>query len=109
MQIEWNKFQSLLALVRMLGGDATLAWTLQLMLTAITAIVSKICGGTTAPHSSRKQPSKAAAVLLATPYVYLYDLTALAVSAGFLIRYALATGFMPAKAIGLATGSRGCF
>src|SRR5262249_38793976 len=32
---EWYKFQSLLALTRMLGGGATLAWTLQLALAAL--------------------------------------------------------------------------
>lgn len=98
----WYKFQSLLALVRMLGGGATLAWTLQLALTAITASVLCVMWCNTRIAFELKAAAAAAAVPLATPYVYLYDLTVLAVSAAFLVRRALATGFMQGEAIGLA-------
>ena len=99
---EWNKFQSLFSLVRMLGGGATLAWSLQLALTAITAIVLCVMWRNDRIAFELKAAALAAGVLLATPYVYLYDLTALAVSAAFLMRCALATGFIPGEAIGLA-------
>ena len=71
----WYKFQSLLALVRMLGGGATLAWTLQLALTAITASVLCVMWCNTRIAFELKAAAAAAAVPLATPYVYLYDLT----------------------------------
>ena len=99
---EWNKFQSLFSLVRMLGGGATLAWSLQLALTAITAIVLCVMWRNDRIAFELKAAALAAGVLLATPYVYLYDLTALAVSAAFLMRCALATGFILGEAIGLA-------
>jgi len=99
---DWDKFQSLLALVRMLGGDATLAWALQLALAAITAIV--LCAMWRAQRIAfeLKAAATAVGVLLATPYVYLYDLSVLAVAAAFLLRGALAAGFVRHEAIGLA-------
>jgi arabinofuranan 3-O-arabinosyltransferase len=49
-----------------------------------------------------KAAALAVGVLLATPYVYLYDLAVLAVSGGFLMRLAIKTGFLPGEALGLA-------
>lgn len=101
-QTAWNKFQSLLALTRLLGGGVSLAWMLQFALTAIAALA--LCAMW---HSDRiafelKAAALAAGIVLATPYVYLYDLTVLAVSATFLLRHARATGFMPGETFGLA-------
>jgi hypothetical protein len=105
LHIDWYKFQSLLALVRMLGGGATLAWTLQLTLSAFTVIVVSVMWWNDRIAFELKAAATAVAVALATPYVYLYDLTVLAISVGFLIRCALVTGFMPGEAIGLATAA----
>lgn len=44
----------------------------------------------------------AAAVPVATPYVYFYDLTVLGVSAAFLVRCALTAGFISGEVPGLA-------
>jgi hypothetical protein len=41
-------------------------------------------------------------ILLATPYVYLYDLAILAVSGAFLVRLAIKTGFLPGETIAMA-------
>lgn len=98
----WYKFQSVFALVRMLGGGATLAWTLQLALTAITAGVLCVMWSNKRIAFELKAAAAAAAVPLVTPYVYLYDLTVLAISVAFLVRRALVTGFMPGDTIGLA-------
>ena len=98
----WYKFQSLFALVRMLGGGATLAWTLQLALTAIISGVLCVMWSNTRIAFELKAAAAAAAVPLVTPYVYLYDLTVLAISVAFLVRRALVTGFMPGETIGLA-------
>ena len=98
----WYKFQSLFALVRMLGGGATLAWTLQLALTAIISGVLCVMWSNTRIAFELKAAAAAAAVPLVTPYVYLYDLTVLAISVAFLVRRALVTGFMPGATIGLA-------
>jgi hypothetical protein len=47
----------------------------------------------------------AAATLLATPYLYMYDLAVLAVAVAFLLRYALERRFLPSEIIGFAGGS----
>lgn len=100
---EWYKLQSLFALVRMLGGGAPLAWGLQLALTALTACALCAMWWNTRIPFELKAAAAAVAVPLATPYVYLYDLTVLGVSVAFLLRCALATGFMPGEVIGLAS------
>ena len=99
---EWYKFQSLLALTRLLGGGATLAWALQLALAALSAIVLLLLWRDQRVAFELKAAATALGVLLATPYVYLYDLTVLAVAAAFLVRCALATGLVRGEALGLA-------
>ncbi len=99
----WNKFQSLFALVRLFGGGAAPAGVMQLTLTALTALALCLMWRSRRIAFELKAAATAIGVLLATPYVYLYDLTILAVSAAFLIRSALVTGFLPGEAYGLAT------
>jgi hypothetical protein len=102
---DWSKFQSVLALVRLLGGSAALAWTLQV--TAAVVVAAVLCLMWRSPRISYeiKAAAAAAGVLLATPYVYLYDLAILAVSVGFLLRAALRTGFLSGEAWGLTLGA----
>jgi len=99
---DWSKFQSLFALARMLGGGTTLAWTLQLALSAVTAILLWVMWRDRRIAFALKAAATATGVLLATPYVYLYDLTVLAVAAAFLMRHAISTAFTRAETIGLA-------
>jgi arabinofuranan 3-O-arabinosyltransferase len=100
--VAWNKFQSLYALVRMLGGGATLAWTLQILLAASAAIALCAMWWSNRIAYELKAAAAAMGVLLVTPYVYIYDLTVLAVSAAFLLRCAVVAGFVPSEAAGLA-------
>lgn len=100
-ETDWRKFQSVLALVRLLGGGATLAWTLQLVVAAVTAAVLVVLWRSRRASADMKAAALGLGVMLATPYIYLYDLAVLAVPAAFLLRSALATGFMPGEAIGL--------
>jgi arabinofuranan 3-O-arabinosyltransferase len=102
---DWSKFQSVFALVRLLGGSAALAWTLQLTLSAIVALALCVMWRSNRISYELKAAAAAVGVLLATPYVYLYDLAALAVAVGFLLRAALDEGFAPGEATGLAIGS----
>jgi glycosyl transferase family 87 len=101
-QTEWYKFQSLLALVRLLGGSATLAWALQLAIAALTAIVLFVMWRDRRVPYELKAAATALGVLLATPYVYLYDLTVMAIAMAFLLRCALMNGFIRGEALGLA-------
>jgi len=98
----WNKFQSLFALVRLSGGGPTLAWTLQLALTTIAAIALWAMWRNRRIAFELKAAAMAVGILLATPYVYLYDLTVMAIALAFLLRYALATGPMPGETFGVA-------
>ena len=98
---DWNKFQSLFALVRLLGGGATLAWLVQSAQAAVVAIALIAMWRSKRVAFELKAAALAAGVLLATPYVYLYDLTILAVSGAFLVRLAIKTGFPPGEALGL--------
>lgn len=99
---EWNKFQSLFAFVRLLGGGATLAWMLQAALSIVAAIALCAMWRSKRIAFELKAAAAAVGVLLATPYVYLYDLTVLAVACAFLLRLAIKTGFLPGEALGLA-------
>ncbi len=102
---DWSKFQSVFALVRLLGGSAALAWTLQLTLTTVVALVLCVMWRSDRFSYELKASAAAIGVLLATPYVYLYDLAVLAVAVGFLLRGALKDGFAPGEAAGLAIGA----
>ena len=52
-----------------------------------------------------KAAALAAATLVATPYVYMYDVTVLAVAVGFLLHFALERGLSAAETCGLAAGA----
>ena len=89
---DWGKLQSIFGLVRELGGSEILAWTLQIALTVLTVVF--LCVLWRGPALFElKAAALAAGTLLATPYVYLYDVVVLAIAAGFLLRLFLATGF----------------
>lgn len=98
----WYKLQSLFALVRMLGGGAALAWTLQVGLTALAACVLCAMWWNRRIAFELKAAAAAACVPLATPYVYLYDLSVLGVAGAFFLRHVLATGFRSGEIAGLA-------
>jgi glycosyl transferase family 87 len=102
---EWSKFQSVFALVRLLGGSAALAWTLQLALTFLIALVLCLMWRSQRIGYELKAAAAAAGILLASPYVYLYDLAVLAVAVGFLLRAALRTGLVAGEAGALALGA----
>ena len=50
-----------------------------------------------------KAAALVAATLVATPYVYMYDLVALAVAVAFLIRFALERGFLTSEVVGFGS------
>lgn len=99
---EIEKMQSLFAIVRTLGGAEWLAWTVQIALAA--AILAALVW----LWRSREQPYelKAAAlgagVLLATPYIYLYDIVSIAIPVAFLLGLGLRQGFRPYELPALA-------
>jgi arabinofuranan 3-O-arabinosyltransferase len=86
--LDWYRLQSVFALLRAHGGSETLAWTVQGALDVALAI------GLAWLWRSRvafelKAATLAAGALLATPYLFMYDLVVLAVAVAFLLRLAL--------------------
>jgi Glycosyltransferase family 87 len=87
--LDWYRLQSVFAFARAHGGGETLAWTVQGVLSLLLAI------GLVWLWRSRvafdlKAAALAAGALLATPYLFMYDLVVLAVAVAFLLRFALA-------------------
>ena len=103
---DWNKLQSAFGLTRTLGGSEALAWTVQtvvaLLAAAAVAIVWRSPRFSFARTPSRrgyayevKAAALGAGAMLATPYLYTYDLVVLAVPLAFLFRLARARGALP--------------
>ena len=98
---DFAKLQTAFGLVRMLGGSEPLAWTVQAVLALVTA------AAVTALWRSRADYEVKAAALgigamLATPYLYTYDLVVLAVPLAFLWRLGRARGFLTHELAGIA-------
>jgi arabinofuranan 3-O-arabinosyltransferase len=96
----WSKFQTAFGLTRVLGGSKALAWTMQITIAVLAA------AATFALWRSRtiyeiKAAALVTATLLATPYLYIYDLVVLAVPLAFLFRLGRARGFLAGEAAGI--------
>lgn len=98
---DFSRLQSLFGLIRAHGGSATLAWAVQAAASVATAALVIWLWRRRAPYEL-KAAALAAGTLLATPYVYMYDLVVLAVAVAFLLRLALERGLAAADAAGLA-------
>ena len=90
---DWSKLQSAFGLARTLGGGQALAWTVQIVLTLASA------GAVAALWRSRadyaiKAAALATGAMLATPYLFTYDLTILAVPLAFLFHIGSRRGFL---------------
>jgi len=100
---DFSRLQSLFGLVRAHGGSEALAWTVQ------AAFSLALAAGTVWMWRSHiaydlKAAALACGALLATPYLYMYDIVVLAVAVAFLLRYALEHGFWPSEVVGLGAG-----
>lgn len=97
---DFARLQSFYGLARAAGGEGTLAWTVQgaASLTAAAGVariwLSRL------PYDL-KAATLAAAALIVTPYLYMYDLVAAAVAVAFLLRFALPRGLTRAEIVGL--------
>jgi hypothetical protein len=91
--LDWYRVQSVFALVRAHGGSETLAWTVQAIVT-LTLAVGLIWLWRSRVPFELKAAALAAGALLATPYLFMYDLVVLAVAVAFLLRLALAREFL---------------
>ena len=88
------KLQSLLGMVRWLGGSMTAAWFAQGLLIA-GAIIVLVWLWRQRVRYEIKAAALAVAAMLATPYLYIYDFPVLAIPLAFLMRMGLRDGFLP--------------
>ena len=99
--VGWNKLESIYGLARALGATNTVGWAAQgLTSFAVAAGVVLIWRGR-APLAL-KSASLAVAAVLATPYVFAYDLPVLSVAVAFLYRH---RGFDRVEALLLAVAA----
>src|SRR5262249_47216737 len=70
---DWSKLQTAFGLARTLGGGETLAWSIQIAVTLLAAAAVAVLWRSRAAHEI-KAAALATAALLATPYLYMYDL-----------------------------------
>jgi arabinofuranan 3-O-arabinosyltransferase len=101
---QFGKLQSVLGLCRFLGGSEGLASLLQGVVTlcAAGALVALWLGRA---DRTIKAAGLATAALVATPYIYAYDMVVLAIPAALIVRLGLATGFLRYELAALAAAT----
>ena len=97
---DWVKLQSLYVVVRILGGGDGLAWGLQVSLIGTIAVALWVIWRSKVSYDL-KAAALVTGMLLATPYIFLYDLVALAAAMAFVLRDATIRGFLPGEYAGL--------
>lgn len=97
----WWKMQSLFALVRYFGGSEPLAWAFHWVFTAGVATVLALMWRGRLPYIL-KAAALAAGTLLTTPYLFMYDMTVLAIAVAFLVRVGLKSGFRAHEPLALS-------
>jgi hypothetical protein len=99
-----RKMQSLFGLARALGASERLAWALQAALALMTAgALWRVWRGKL--EFEIKAAAVAVGALIATPYLYLYDLVVLAVPMAFLVRAGRNGAFLAYEWAGLGLAS----
>lgn len=101
-QAEIQKMQSLFAIVRTLGGAEWIAWSAQALLSAAIALLVWTVWRNARRAYEAKAALLGAGVLLATPYIYLYDMVTITIPVAFLFALGLRNGFRRYEFTGLA-------
>jgi len=96
----WAKMQSVFMVVRLLGGSEGLASTLHGSFVALIALILGVVWRGRVSFAM-KAAALAVGALLATPYLFLYDMVALAVPIAFLLQEGRRTGFLPHEMLGI--------
>ena len=89
---DWSRLQSLFGLMRANGAGEALAWSVQVAGTLAAAAGVAWLWRSRASYEI-KAAGLAAGALLATPYIYIYDLVVLAIAVALLLRLLLRRGF----------------
>jgi arabinofuranan 3-O-arabinosyltransferase len=88
---EFGRLQSVFGFVRSVDGSESAAWTAQIIVALACAATTFALWRSRVPYEL-KAASLAALALIATPYLYIYDLVVLAIPAAYLLRRAIARG-----------------
>jgi hypothetical protein len=101
---EFGKMQSALSLTRFLGGGVKVAWAIQWSVTGTVAVALFLLWRSRIPYEI-KAAALATGTLLATPYLYLYDMVVLAIPMCLIVRMGILDGFRSHElpALGVAT------
>ncbi len=91
---DWSKLQTAFGLTRTLGGSERLAWMMQIVVALLAAGAIVFIWGSRAAYEI-KAATLGVGTLLATPYLYTYDLVVLAVPLAFLLRLGVVGEFLP--------------
>jgi arabinofuranan 3-O-arabinosyltransferase len=97
---EFARLQSLFGLVRAHGGNEIFAWVVQAIGTTACAAAVFFLWRSRVPFAL-KAAALACAALIATPYLYIYDLVVLAIPVAYLLRLGVARGITRAEVMGL--------
>lgn len=100
-QAEIEKMQSVFALLRTLGSPEWLAWSGQGVLSAAIAFAIWQIWKSPARPFELKAAALGVGVLLATPYIYLYDMVTITIPMAFLIGLAMRRGFLRYEIAGI--------
>jgi alpha-1,2-mannosyltransferase len=94
--VDYAKLQSVFAAVRLVGGGIHLAYGVQ-GISAILSIGTLVWIGWHTRDSDTMGAATAAATILASPYLFDYDLMLLAIPIAYLYRRSCVTGFLPGE------------
>ncbi len=100
-EAQFGKMQSVLTLVRYLGGGDALARTLQGAASLGAAIALGAIWWSRAAHDI-KAAALATAALIATPYLFPYDMVVLALPVALILKHGARSGFRPYELPALA-------
>ena len=101
---DWSKLQTAFGLTRALGGSETLAWVMQAAVALAAAAAIAVLWRSRAAYDI-KAAALGAGAMLATPYLYTYDLVVLAVPLAFLFRLGRARGFLSQEMTGIGVAA----
>lgn len=101
---DFAKLQTAFGLTRMLGGSEWLAWGVQGAVALAAASAIAVLWRSRADFEI-KAAALGAGAMLATPYLYTYDLVVLAVPLAFLFRLGRLRGFLPYEMAGIGLAS----
>jgi arabinofuranan 3-O-arabinosyltransferase len=97
---DWPKMQSVFMVVRQLGGSESLASATHASFVALMALTLGIVWRSSVSFAM-KAAALAVGALLATPFLFLYDMVALAIPLAFLIQEGRRSGFLPHEMSGI--------